>query len=201
MYSPVRITGGPSSADQRGRIAQQFVQSIQKFLRQSEALVPGAASLDLPAHESVPARLDPREAPAGTRCTSAMVSPISARTRSLSASGKARPRLRTQHTRQPRDDEIRPSVALAFERRFRGSRSRSRPRSCASVPRSETNWPRRNGGKIFRMSFSSRARTRLVPVAKTCGVAHARPWPRTISSATGSHCAGSARKGGRSRSQ
>ena len=106
--------------NERRRVAKQIVEPVEKFLRQPEALVPGAASRRFARDERRPARLDrPTSSPTGTRCTSAMVSPICPSTRSFWSSGKDRPGLRADDARQPRDDEIGPLVALAFEHDFR----------------------------------------------------------------------------------
>jgi len=86
--------------------------------------------------------------------------------------GQSRPGLCAQDSGQTRDDQIGPLVALAFNHDFR-NRMLSRPRSSDSEIRSDTNWLRRNGGKIFRISPSSRATTRLVPVENKCGSAWA----------------------------
>ena len=121
-------------------------------------------------------------APTGARCTSAMVAPISASTRSLSLFRQRRPRFRAEHARKPRDDEIRPPVALAFDDDFgdRDAKPAAKRRQRAALRNELATKQRR---KIFRMSFSSRPTTRLVPVEKTCGAALARPWPRAISRA------------------
>ena len=52
---------------------------------------------------------------------------------------QAGPRLRAQNAVQPRDDQIRPSVALAFAHDFRHRRCRRARASCDSEARSETN--------------------------------------------------------------
>ena len=61
MYSPVRITGGAVQRNQRLGVGKQIIQPIEKFWRQSEALVPCAASRDLLRHELRPVRLDAGE--------------------------------------------------------------------------------------------------------------------------------------------
>ncbi len=80
--------------------------------------MPGAASLDLSAHEDVPARLDPRERPGRDALHLRNGLADLGQERSLSASGKDGHASAPRHTRQPRDDEIWPSVALAFNDDF-----------------------------------------------------------------------------------
>ena len=184
----------PVQRDQSRGIAQEFIHPIQKFPRQPEPLVPCATSLDLSAHEDVPAAARSARAARSGRAALAQWSrrfrqgrcSLSGSGRDGQASAPSTPdsRVMTRYGHPSRS----PSTTIS------GIGMRSCPRSCASVFVPRLNWPRRNGGKIFRMSFSSRARTRLVPVAKTCGAVHARPWLRAISCAIGSHCAGSARK-------
>ena len=193
MYSPVRITGGPSSAISAAASRSSSSSPSRNFCGNPRRSCRARHPAICPRMKVSQSGSIAASAPAGTRCTSAMVSPISASTRSLSASGK------DGHASAPRTPGSRVMTRYGHPSRspsttISGIAIRSCPRSCASAPRSETNWERRNGGKIFRMSFSSSAMTTLVPVAKTCGVAHARPWLRAISSAIGSHCAGSARQ-------
>ena len=47
--------------NQRLGVGEQIIQPVEKFWRQSEALMPGAASRDLLSHELRPARLDAGE--------------------------------------------------------------------------------------------------------------------------------------------
>ena len=84
MYSPIRITCGRAPGNQRRGVAQDVVEPVEKFLRQAEPRVPGAAALDLPGDEIASQPGSMRESsPSGARCTSAMVAPICASTRSF----------------------------------------------------------------------------------------------------------------------
>src|SRR6185312_5342522 len=80
----------------------------------SETLVPRAASRDLSAQEDVPARLDPRERPGRDALHLHNGLAYFSKDTLLVRFRQGRPGIRAQHTRQPRDDEICPSVALAF---------------------------------------------------------------------------------------
>ena len=118
MYSPVRITGGAIHRNQFGGVAKQIIQPIEKFLRQSKALVPRPASLDLPAHESVPVRLNVEQL--ADRDTLHLGDGLAdlKQARAPSDLPAARATLAYPGRPTPRDDEIRPSVALAFEHDF-----------------------------------------------------------------------------------
>src|SRR6185312_15230714 len=105
--------------NQRRRIANNLVEPLPIFSRQPETPVPRAAALDLLLHEWLPARLD-----AGQHSDR---SPLDfgngladlAEDALLLILPQRRPYLGARHPAQPRHDEIRPSVALAFVHDFR----------------------------------------------------------------------------------
>ena len=81
--------------------------------------MPCPASRDLPGHELRPLRLDPSEiADRDALHLRDGLADLSQHALLL-VLRQSRPRLRAQHAGQPRDDQIRPLVALAFEHDFR----------------------------------------------------------------------------------
>ena len=112
----------------------------------------------------------------------------------------ARPRCRAMPGRRVMTRYGQPSRSPS--NRISGIGKLSRPRNCASEPRSETNWSRSIGGKIFRISSSPRPTTRLVPVRENMrrsrfqdhGRARCRAPPAAIATRFGAPGAGTFRQ-------
>src|SRR6202040_2353668 len=90
-----------------------------KFSRQPETLMPGATSLDLLEQELLPARLNPGQRSHRRALHLRDGLADLAENALFLILRQVRPRLRAQDAVHTRDDEIGPSVALAFEHDFR----------------------------------------------------------------------------------
>ena len=123
MYSPVRITAWRLHRNQHGRVAQQIVEVIEKFLRKPEPRVTRAAPGDLLAHQHVPARLDLRKRAHGRALHLGNDSAELKQDALLLRFGELRPSLLAECARNAGDHQIRPAVALAFDDDF-GNRHR-----------------------------------------------------------------------------
>ena len=173
--------------NQRLGVANRFIQPVEKFWRQSEALMPGAAARDLPGHELSASRLDAGEI-ADRDALHLRDGLADLRQHALLlVLRQDRPRLTAHHAGQARDDEIRPLVAFAFEHDFRNRDAEPAAQAAPAKSAPTRTGRAASGGKIFRISLSSSPTTRLVPVENTCGSACGNPWLRAISSAAGRH--------------
>ena len=106
MYSPVRITGGASIGISSRASRSRSSSPSRNFVARPSRCMPGAAALDLPAHECVPARLDRQQVRrAGTRCTSRNGLADLGQGRAPLLFRQRRPGLRADHAVQARDDQ------------------------------------------------------------------------------------------------
>jgi hypothetical protein len=107
------MTGGSCIGISSG-ITQQIIQSIEEFSREPQPLVPAATAFDLALHEHIPARLDCKQRAWRHALNVGNGRADLAEHTFLVRFRQRGPHVRAQDTRQARDDEIGPAIALSF---------------------------------------------------------------------------------------